>query len=89
MGWQVKYETKAEKQLVKLPFQEQLRITDKLREISDSENPRERGKSLKGKFSNRWRYRIGDYRVICDIQDDILVILVIEIGHRSKVYKKK
>ena len=89
MGWQVKYETKAEKQLVKLPSQEQLRITDKLREISDSGNPRERGKSLKGKFSNRWRYRIGDYRVICDIQDDILVILVIEIGHRSKVYKKK
>ena len=50
-------------------------------------NPREKGKPLRGDKSNQWRYRIGDYRIIAQIQDNKLIILVIKIGHRRDVYK--
>lgn len=89
MAWLVKYEKKAVKQLEKLPNQDQTRISNKLEEIANNGNPRGHGKSLKGNLSERWRYRIGAYRVICDIQDDELIILVIEVGNRKDIYKKK
>ncbi|MBF0819037.1 type II toxin-antitoxin system RelE family toxin [Streptococcus acidominimus] len=50
-------------------------------------NPRQLGKALTGKFKGLWRYRVGTYRIICDIQDDKLIILAIEIGHRKEIYK--
>ncbi len=56
--------------------------------IAPSPNPRRFGKSLKSRFSGLWRYRIGDYRAICRIEDEKLVVLVIRIGHRSTVYQK-
>ena len=89
MAWLVKYEKKAVKQLNKLSAQDQIRISNKLQEIANNGNPREHGKSLKGKLSERWRYRIGAYRVICDIKDNELIILVIEVGNRKDIYKKK
>ena len=49
-------------------------------------DPRAHGKSLKGNRHGEWRYRIGDYRVIADIQDDKVLILVLEIGHRRETY---
>ncbi|MBZ6528099.1 type II toxin-antitoxin system RelE/ParE family toxin [Aerococcaceae bacterium DSM 111021] len=49
------------------------------------ENPRLVGKSLTGNFSGQWRYRIGDYRLICHIDDNELVILSLEVGHRKDV----
>lgn len=52
-----------------------------------SENPREHGKGLSANLSDLWRYRIGDYRIICDIQDEELVILALTVGHRSEIYK--
>jgi len=51
------------------------------------DDPRQLAKPLKGNLSNLWRYRIGDYRIICDIQDDKLLILVLTINHRKEVYK--
>lgn len=51
-------------------------------------NPREHGKSLTANLNGLWRYRIGDYRIICDIRDNELVILALNIGHRSEIYKK-
>ena len=50
------------------------------------DNPRRIGKALHGRFSGHWRYRVGDWRVICDIQDAALVVLVVEVGGRSDVY---
>lgn len=50
------------------------------------ENPRIHGKGLTANRSGQWRYRIGDYRLICQIQDDQLVILALTIGHRREVY---
>ena len=50
------------------------------------ENPRQYGKGLVANRSGEWRYRIGDYRILADIQDDKLIILIITVGHRREVY---
>ncbi len=49
-------------------------------------DPRTLGKPLKGRFSELWRYRVGDYRVVCELRDELLVVLVVRIGHRRGVY---
>ena len=51
--------------------------------------PRAHGKGLTGNLSGAWRYRIGDYRVLCGIRDDELVVLALEIGHRREVHKQR
>ena len=51
-------------------------------------NPRQYGKGLTANRNGQWRYRIGDYRLICQIEDDRLVILALNIGHRREVYDK-
>ena len=50
------------------------------------ENPRQHGKGLTANRSGQWRYRIGDYRLLCYIEDDVLVILALSVGHRREVY---
>ena len=56
--------------------------------IASQEDPRDTGKALTGPMLGAyWRYRIGDYRIICDIQDDALRVLVIEVGNRREVYR--
>ncbi len=54
--------------------------------LKDCENPRAFGKPLTGNKSGQWRYRIGDYRLICEIHDDKLYVLAVEIGHRRDIY---
>ena len=54
--------------------------------LEDCENPRSFGKGLTANRSGQWRYRIGDYRLICDIQDDKLIILALSVGHRREIY---
>ena len=56
--------------------------------LVDCKDPRVHGKGLTADRSGQWRYRIGDYRLICLIEDDKLVILALTIGHRSDIYKK-
>lgn len=56
--------------------------------LVDCEDPRQYGKGLVANRSGEWRYRIGDYRILADIQDDKLVILIITVGHRRDVYEK-
>lgn len=53
--------------------------------LSSTLDPRLRGKSLEGKLSGFWRYKIGEYRIICNKQDDQLLVLLIEIGHKKQV----
>lgn len=55
--------------------------------IYECENPRLYGKALKSNLSGQWRYRIGDYRLLCKIDDDKLIILALTIGHRREIYK--
>lgn len=57
--------------------------------LADCEDPRSRGKALTADRKGQWRYRIGDYRLICLIQDDELIILALAIGHRKEVYFKE
>ena len=55
--------------------------------VDGCEDPRAFGKGLVANHSGEWRYRVGDYRVLCEIRDEELVVLAIEIGHRQEVYK--
>lgn len=64
-----------------------LRITAWVREnLEGCENPRAHGKPLHGNRKGEWSYRVGDYRLIADIQDDRILILVTEVGHRREIY---
>lgn len=55
--------------------------------IEGCDNPRIHGKGLTADKSGQWRYRVGDYRILAEIQDDKVIVLVINIGHRSTIYK--
>lgn len=57
-----------------------------LKNIDGCEDPRAHGKGLTANRSGKWRYRVGDYRILCEIKDSELVVLAIEIGHRRDVY---
>lgn len=89
MAWTIRYTDTARKQLRKLDKQTARRILDFMDErIAGAENPRELGKALTGPtLGTFWRYRVGDYRIICEIQDDKLCVLAVEIGHRREVYR--
>lgn len=89
MAWTIDYTETALKQFRKLDKQTARRILDFLDErVAGQENPRSTGKALTGPLLGTfWRYRIGDCRVICDIQDGALRVLVIEVGHRRDVYR--
>jgi mRNA interferase RelE/StbE len=65
------------------------RVVDYMDEIATLIDPRSRGKSLVGNLKGLWRYRVGDYRIICQIKNDQLIILVTDVDHRKHVYKKK
>lgn len=58
-----------------------------VKNLVDTENPRVHGKGLTANRSGQWRYRIGDYRLLCDIQDDQLIIVMIDVGHRRDIYE--
>jgi len=86
--WTIEYTKTAENQLRRLDRQIARRILDYLDDkIASLDNPRSRGKALSGPLGELWRYRVGDYRVICEIQDNVMRILVVEAGHRRKIYK--
>lgn len=88
MAWQIRFSKEADKALRKLDKKAAARILDELEAVSKLDDPRSRGKALVGNLSGLWRYRVGDYRVVCDIEDRILLIAVIDVAHRSKVYKR-
>ena len=87
MAWQIEVTETAKKQLAKLDQQEQKNILQYLKEkIGTDEDPRRYGAALRRELTGRWKYRVGNYRIICDIQDTRVLVLVLMIGHRSKVY---
>jgi len=63
------------------------RIIGYLKQLEALNNPRIQGKALTGKYSGLWRYRVGDYRLICQIKDKEIIILVLDIDHRKDIYK--
>ena len=87
--WSLKFSDKAEKQLSKMDSNtRRIIISWLLKNIDGCADPRLLGKGLIADHSGVWRYRIGSYRILCDLQDDILVVLALNIDHRSKVYKR-
>ena len=89
MVWIIKYTESSSKQLKKLDQQTALRVLNYMDErVAVLADPRSLGKNLKGpKMGEYWRYRVGDIRVICNIMDGQLTVLVIEIGNRREVYR--
>lgn len=90
MVWEIKFDDASKKDLAKLDKQAAKRITSFLRNrVAMQEDPRSIGKALQGsQFSSLWRYRVGDYRIIASIEDNIFCVLVVRIAHRSKVYQQ-
>ncbi|OLS02392.1 type II toxin-antitoxin system RelE family toxin [Tissierella creatinophila] len=88
MYYKVIYSKEAFKQLKKMDNHNKLYILSWIdKNLEDCNDPYERGKSLKEQFEGSIRYRVGDYRIITDIQVDKSLILVVNIEHRSKVYR--
>ncbi len=86
MAWTIDYADTAKGQLRKLDKQTVRRILDFMDErIAPAQDPRNTGKTLTGPLGGLWRYRVGDCRVICDIQDGALRVLNVQVGHRSGV----
>lgn len=83
----LKYSERAMKQLSKLDKGTQkLILTWVAKNLENCDNPRIKGKGLTGNRSGEWRYRVGNYRIICDIRDKELIILALSIGHRRNIY---
>ena len=88
MTWQIKFSDRAAKSLESLDKTTQIRILKFLmNRVVPSGNPRLFGKALTGKLSGYWSYRVGDYRLVADFQDENLIILVLNVGHRREVYE--
>lgn len=88
MAWAIEYADTAKEQLRKLDRQVARRIVDFMDErVAGSENPRSAGKAMTGPLGGFWRYRVGGCRVICDIQDGNLKVLVVQVGNRREIYR--
>lgn len=88
MAWKIEYNPHVEKDLRAIDRKDQRRIQDFMNErVALLEDPRTIGDSLKGTLGGLWKYRVGDYRIICDIRDESVTVLVVRIGHRRKVYR--
>ena len=86
--YKVVYSDNAVEQLDRLDRSVRERILKWIdKNLVDCEDPRAHGKGLTSNRSGQWRYRVGDYRIIADIRDNEVVILVLEVGHKSKVYR--
>jgi mRNA interferase RelE/StbE len=86
--WTIEIIRTAEKQIKKLDALSQKSIVRFLRErLKSAENPRQWGKPLHGDKRGLWRYRVGDYRLICDIQDERITVLVLEVAHRKDIHR--
>jgi len=90
MAWKIELSQEADRALDKLDPQIARRILKFLQErVAALENPRSLGEALHGsKLGEFWKYRVGDYRLICSIEDKLVLILVLRLGHRREVYER-
>jgi mRNA interferase RelE/StbE len=88
LAWTIEFEERAERELSRLDKSIQREIVRYLEtRIANSHDPRSFGHALSHNLSGLWRYRVRDYRIVCKLEQDRLIVLVIAIGHRSQVYK--
>jgi addiction module toxin, RelE/StbE family len=87
LAWRIEFTPAAAKQLRKLDHEIARRIASVLQDLlTDCDDPRRRGKPLTANLAKLWRYRVGDHRVICQIEDARFVVLVLRVAHRSAAY---
>jgi len=88
LAWTVEISDFAERQLRKLDRPVQKRLLDWLADrIEGCKNSRHFGEPLRGELFGLWRYRVGDYRILCEIRDEQLVVLALSVGHRREIYR--
>lgn len=88
MSWVYRFDGRALKELKKLGRQAQRDILAYLDErVAGDADPRRFGKGLKADLAGLWRYRVGDYRILCEIKDRELFVLVVAVGHRKDIYE--
>jgi len=89
LAWQIEFDPDALKELRKLDRPIQIRLLGFLRQrVGALDDPRSIGESLSGdKIGSYWKYRVGDWRIVCDIQDQRIIVRVLRIGHRREVYR--
>ena len=89
MSYKLKFEKNALKSLTKIDSNQRILLMAWIQKNLDQcENPRSHGKALSGKLNNYWSYRVGDYRIVVEIIDNELIIIIISVGHRRDIYKK-
>mgnify|MGYP000937134237 CR=1 FL=1 len=87
MAWRIDLTPEAVRDLARLGKPEAARIRDFLRDrLTRADDPRPLGKKLKGRLREFWRFRVGDYRILARLENDRLLILVVRVGHRSRIY---
>jgi mRNA interferase RelE/StbE len=85
--WECRFSESARRELLGLGREAQADIIAYLeKRIATDEDPRRFGKPLKAELAGLWRYRVHDYRLICQIRDEVMVVLVVSAGHRRNVY---
>lgn len=85
--YRLMFSERADKQLLKMdPGVRRVIVAWLLKHIDGCEDPRVHGKGLRANHAGEWRYRVGDYRVLCEIRDRDLIVLALEAGHRSDIY---
>jgi mRNA interferase RelE/StbE len=88
LGWSIEYSGFALKQLKKLNRSVQAAVLDYMdNRIATATDPRDFGKSLRHDKFGLWRYRVGDYRIICELDETATIVTVLAVGHRSTVYE--
>jgi mRNA interferase RelE/StbE len=88
LAWTIEFERDAIRQLNRLDKPVRRRIVEFLeRRVAGSGDPRRFGKSMTGDMAGFWRYRVGDYRILCLLEDGRLVVAVVSVGHRREVYR--
>lgn len=89
MNWQVKFDERVDKDLLKIGPQAAKRVIQYLESrIAGEENPERFGKALKAELKGLWRYRVDDYRIICHITKTEMTVLVVAVGNRKNIYKR-
>ncbi len=89
MAWKIEFDPGARRELEKLDKAVSDRILRFLHErIATLDDPRKVGERLQGKLREFWKYRVGDYRLICSLKDDRMVVVVVRVGHRRHIYRR-
>jgi mRNA interferase RelE/StbE len=89
MAWKIEFDPGARRELEKLDKSVSNRILKFLHErVAALDDPRKIGERLQGTLRQLWKYRVGDYRLICSLNDDRLVVIVVRIGHRRQIYHR-